>query len=189
MIYVLCPQGRGLRHSHIFHIFCVWKYIFWVTKVPDKTAGNPREHLLRRTIHSPVFFDGWRVQKNSMGNHLNWRCQRWQRQNLFHNLCHIVAKVGLDKEVCENRGKGGAEQRGSCQWQKPLPTFATWHRTPLDVYDDDCLYYYKWWFSTLDWGSMRSNLTFKIWDYRWFVFSSFAFRLQKKEYYLKEKSS
>jgi len=43
--------------------------------------------------------------------------------------------------------------------------------------DDDCFYYYKKWFSTLDWGSMRSNLLFLIWDYRWFAFSSVQFNL------------
>jgi len=40
---------------------------------------------------------------------------------------------------------------------------------------------YKW-FSTLDWGSMRSNLIFEIWDYRWFAFTSFAFLCRKNKY-------
>ena len=30
------------------------------------------------------------------------------------------------------------------------------------INDDDCFYYYKKWFSTLDRGSMRSNLGIKI---------------------------
>jgi len=50
------------------------------------------------------------------------------------------------------------------------------------MYDDDCFYYYKKWFSTLDWGSMRSNLIFWIWDYQWFAFTSC-----RKKKYVKEK--
>ena len=52
--------------------------------------------------------------------------------------------------------------------------------------DDDCFYYYKKYFSTLDWGSMRSHLGIKIWDYRWFAFTSFAFLFRKNKY-VKEK--
>ena len=40
----------------------------------------------------------------------------------------------------------------------------------------------KKWFSTLDWGCMRSNLIFKIWDYQWFALTCFAFFGRKKKY-------
>ena len=55
------------------------------------------------------------------------------------------------------------------------------------VDDDDGFYYHTKWFSTLDWGSMRPNLLFWIWNYRWFAFTSFAFVFGKKKCF-KEKA-
>jgi len=34
---------------------------------------------------------------------------------------------------------------------------------------------------------MRSNLGIKIWDYRWFAFTSFAFLFRKKKYFKEKK--
>ena len=34
---------------------------------------------------------------------------------------------------------------------------------------------------------MRSNLVIKIWDYRWFAFTSFAFLFRKKKYFKEKK--
>ena len=55
------------------------------------------------------------------------------------------------------------------------------------VDDDDGFYYHTKWFSTLDWGSMRPNLLFWIWNYRWFAFTTFAFVFGKKKCF-KEKA-
>jgi len=55
-------------------------------------------------------------------------------------------------------------------------------------YDGNCFYYYKKWFSTLDWGTMRSNLLFCIWDYRWVVFTFFASLFFERKNMLKEKA-
>ena len=70
-----------------------------------------------------------------------------------------------------------------CQFLCPgmLP-YVNIHTYPcIHMYDDDCFYYYKKQFSTLDLGSMRSNLGIKIWDYRWFASTSFVFLFRKKK--------
>jgi len=48
------------------------------------------------------------------------------------------------------------------------------------AYNDDCFYYYKNWFSTLDSGWMCSNL-FEIWHYQWFCVHIFCFSLSKEK--------
>jgi len=53
-----------------------------------------------------------------------------------------------------------SKERGKAQWKKDGETD-----------DDECFYNYKKQFSTLDLGSMRSNLGIKSWHYRWFAYS------------------
>ena len=38
------------------------------------------------------------------------------------------------------------------------------------------------WFFSFDWRSIRSNLTFYSWDYRWFAFTSFTFLCRKEKF-------
>jgi len=56
---------------------------------------------------------------------------------------------------------GRPQNRSATVWDNllgPIRWIGCWRTT----YDDDCFYHYKWWFSTFDWGSMRSNLIFRF---------------------------